>query len=202
MLTVEDLRNPTRKSGFNHVNTAFDERPGRSNPHPYQAKKNHGGGHNPSYPKFIGPRRATAEEAAQDYCDYINGSGVTPAKQLRSAGHTAKRAPRAVDDEAYEGALGVIRDVEAQRAGRQGYVYCISDGEFVKIGYSTNPQARVSELQTGNARPLRLAYYFAGTLQDEADLHQKYIEDNVLQEWFRPSVELVLDFYHRKAATS
>jgi hypothetical protein len=189
VLTIEDIRNPIRISGFDHVGANGGSRP-------FQADV-YGGKNDKAGRRFKGPRRATAEQAAQDYCDYVNGAGVAPAKQLRSAGHNGKRAKMS-DDPEVQAALGVLRDARGQRAGRQGYVYCISDGEYVKIGYSTNPQARVAELQTGNARPLRLVYYFAGTEQDEADMHQKYIEQNVLQEWFRPNVELVLDFYHRQ----
>jgi hypothetical protein len=33
-----------------------------------------------------------------------------------------------------------------------------------------------------------------GTKVDEARIQQKYIDQNVLQEWFRPSKELLLEF--------
>jgi hypothetical protein len=116
---------------------------------------------------------------------------------LRSAGHTAKR-DRLPDDPEVQAALGVLRDARGQRQGNQGYVYCIGEAEgvspLVKIGYSTNPEARVGELQTGNGRQLFLLAYFAGTEADEKALHAKYIKDNTLQEWFTPSDGLLGEF--------
>jgi hypothetical protein len=188
VLTPGDIFNAARYSGFDHVLLC-------EGPKPYIARA-YGGKLDKAGRSWQGPRRATAEEAAQDYCDHINGGGATPAKQLRSAGHNGKRVALRRDEE-LEAALGLIRDRRAEQQGKQGYVYCITDGEFVKIGYSVNPQARVAELQTGNARPLRLVWYFAGTLQDEADMHQRHIENNVLAEWFRPSVNIALDFHSR-----
>lgn len=196
-LTIEDIRNPSRKTGFDHVQTHG----GGPNSSPSTRKWRgiaYGGKADKAGRAWYGPSRPTPEAAAQDYCDHINGgSGVTPVKQLRSAGHAGKRRALRRDEE-LDAALGLIRDRRGELEGRQGYVYYITDGEYAKIGYSTNPQARLAELQTGNARPLRLVWYFAGTPQDEADLHQKFIGYNVLQEWFRPSVELSLEFFNRK----
>lgn len=76
MLTPKDIENPARKSGYDHVAS------------PGGHGKGHGGGkpwhgivrlsHVPNK-YWHGPRRDTPEEAAQDYCDYINGLGVAPA---------------------------------------------------------------------------------------------------------------------------
>lgn len=196
MLTIEDLRNPARKSGFDYV---------RQHPNPRSERRfqAQGGGRKVrngrkvSGPAWEGAYFATAEEAAQDYCDYINGSGAITAKQLRSAGHDGKR-DSLPSDAMTQQALGMLRDARAQRQGRQGYVYCIAEAEgigpLVKLGYSTNPQARVAELQTGNGRKLFLLGYFAGTMADESAIHQEFIEDNKLQEWFRPSDELLSKF--------
>lgn len=199
MLTPDDIRNPARASGFDHVNN----------------KNRHGGYRGQSgrlgHPRYDGepvggwqgPRRDTAEEAAQDYCDYINGNPATPAKPaLKSAGHNGRRASLP-DDPEIEAALGVLRDAKGQAAGKQGFVYCIGEtrGSYVKIGYSTNPQARVAELQTGNPRQLWLMGVKPGTAEDEAALHQKYIKQNVLQEWFRPTKELLSEFDLQEEAT-
>jgi hypothetical protein len=81
-----------------------------------------------------------------------------------------------------------------------GYVYCINEEhpggamQYVKVGFSTNPAARVSELQTGNPRQLRLHALKVGTIVDEIKLHRKYNEHNERQEWFRPTKELLLEF--------
>lgn len=40
----------------------------------------------------------------------------------------------------------------------QEFVYFISDGEYVKIGKSTKPNTRLSNLQVGNPRKLSILY--------------------------------------------
>lgn len=35
-------------------------------------------------------------------------------------------------------------------------VYLMDSGEFTKIGYSTDPEARLSSAQSGNPQPMRL----------------------------------------------
>ena len=194
-LTPQDIQNPARISGYDHVgyNAEADKpRPKK----PYQGVA-YGGSRSKAGMAWIGPRRATAEEAAQDYCDYMNGNGVTPAPRVKSAGHKGKRDGLRRDAE-LEAALGLIRDRRGENEGKQGYVYCIGEAEgvapLVKIGYSTNPEARVAELQTGNGRHLFLLGYFAGTIEDEKALHAKYIKDNTLAEWFRPSDALLGEF--------
>lgn len=215
MLRVEDIRNPARKSGFDHVGNSGNNKLWQANVYGGKASK---AGH-----AWWGPTRALPEDAAQDYCDYINGNpsaARTPA--LKSAKHNGKRNPLRRDEEV-EYALGVLRDARAQRAGKQGYVYLIGQKDwrgdtivdgvrvdaFVKVGYSTNPEARVPELQTGNARELVLLAKKEGTLDTEAAIHKAFIDDNVLQEWFRLSSALLSEFgldrsgfntYYRKDA--
>lgn len=197
MLTPNDIRNPKRKSGFDHVTYAAS--PAYPAKKPYQADVNAGGSHNQR--AFKGPRRATALEAAWDYCNYVNGSPlVQPTARLKSAEHNGKRAKRSVPSD-IEAARGMIRDYEAQvRGDVQGYVYLIAEVppggglHYVKIGYSVNPEARVVELQTANPRTLKLLYAMPGTEADEKALHAKYIKQNVLQEWFIVSKEMLLEF--------
>lgn len=112
---------------------------------------------------------------------------------LKTAGHAYDIEKTARDPE-LEAALGVLRDYKAQRSGRQGYVYLISDGTAYKVGYSVNPNKRVAELQTGNPRKLSLLAFVPGTEADEKALHAKYIADNLLQEWFTASPELRAEF--------
>jgi len=198
MLTIEDLRNPNRKSGFDHVNgPKVDRRSGRTNPKPFQAA--HGAkAHYPGEKTNIwtGTRRATAEEAAQDYCDYVNSGQVGTPATLNTVGHS--RRPKEELDPEVEAALGVLRDAKAQRAGRPGFLYCIGEsalgGYGVKVGYSVNPEARVGELQTGNPRQLHLLAKVRGTREDERALHAKYIQYNLIGEWFIPTPELLNEF--------
>lgn len=199
MITPNDLRNPKRKSGFDHVRRANDQRLGRTNPKPFQA--NGGGrpinkhGVRKNTHAWKGPRRASADLAAQDYCDYINGLGVLAPAALNTPGHPIR--PREPVPSEVEAALGVLRDHKAQKRGRQGYVYLIGvkgDRFGVKVGYSVKPEARVGELQTGCPRELQLLAAFPGTESDERALHSKYIKYNLIGEWFTPTLELYEEF--------
>jgi hypothetical protein len=68
-LTIESLRNPNRKTGFARVNKHSDSRLSKR----YRAQI--GAGPN----KWRAKWRATAEEAAQDYIDHINGNETAAA---------------------------------------------------------------------------------------------------------------------------
>lgn len=203
MITPDDIRNGRKASGFDNVNKHPDEkRVKRFRAQVYAAaaeRKANPDAFNAAGHKYLGPWRQFALHAAQDYCDYANSGKVVRGPALRSAGHKGKRDP-IKDDPEVRHALGVLRDARGQREGKQGYVYLIvedlpGDGlRYGKVGYSTNPQARVAELQTGNPRKLKLLYAKAGSVEDEARLHAKYQRDNVLQEWFLISKELVLEF--------
>ena len=63
----------------------------------------------------------------------------------------------------------------------------------VKIGH-TKKDDRIAGLQTGNPRPLVLLAERPGTKDDERALHAKFIGDNVLHEWFRPTLSVLLEF--------
>lgn len=71
-----DYLNPYTASGYDHVSLKTDSRPGRTNPKPFLAAH---GKRKPGVttPIWEGPRRATALEAAQDYCDYISGLKIS-----------------------------------------------------------------------------------------------------------------------------
>lgn len=192
MITPKDIRNTKRKSGYDHV--ASKEGLPTPRPKPYQARSGHtGAGRKTNY--WFGACRATALEAAQDYCDYINGNNIQPTVTLKTAGHNYN-IERAELDPEVEAAYGVIRDYKAQKRGKQGFVYLIVEkgGRYGKIGYSVNPQKRIAEVQTGNPRPLRLFGTIPGTEDTERALHAKYIKDNALQEWFKLSDELKREF--------
>lgn len=185
MITLKDIENPARKSKYNYVSVSLDPRP-----NPFFARHNIGSNADQSRPSWRGPRRATALQAAQDYCDYMNGQSGTPIVPLKSAGHPTKaktikaRAKRAA----------------AKAKDPAGYVYLAAeegDDRFVKIGESkTEPQFRLNGLQTGNPRKLRMIGWIKcdDRLKLEAQLHQKYIHLNVLGEWFRKDPKILQEF--------
>ena len=71
------------------------------------------------------------------------------------------------------------------------YVYAISDGSYIKIGISKNPQQRIKQLNTGNVKKLVLLGYFKGGRELEKHIHYKFRTVRYNSEWMNPSDELV-----------
>ena len=71
-------------------------------------------------------------------------------------------------------------------------IYFIQDGPdgAIKIGYSSDPQRRLRELQTGAGRPLRILHTMYGTVEDERRLHRAYACLRQHGEWFTPGEDL------------
>lgn len=190
MLTIEDIRNPERKSGFNNVDKPNPDK------NYFRARTGHTGA-GPKTNCWRGPNRTTPEEAAQDLCNRVNW-GIVSVKnvKLNGAGHTGRRDPLERDEE-LEAAYGVIRDKRAQQEGKQGYVYLIGvEGDWtgVKIGYSVKPEARVGELQTGNPRKLILLASKEAAEAEEHRIHSRFIQNRLVGEWFRPCEGIMEEF--------
>jgi hypothetical protein len=64
-------------------------------------------------------------------------------------------------------------------------IYFIKAKEYVKIGYSVDPNARLLELQTGNPHKLKLLATMPGETQTEASLHKLFEKCRVNGEWFK-----------------
>ena len=63
--------------------------------------------------------------------------------------------------------------------------------EYVKIGYTEDsPNQRLSALQIGNPKQLRLAYLLPGNKTKELKLHAKFAPYSVRGEWFYLSHEI------------
>ena len=77
-------------------------------------------------------------------------------------------------------------------AGKNGFIYYIEsyDGP-IKIGFSVNPQFRLSTLQCASAYPLRVIYAQPGTLSDEKRLHRRFDDERLEGEWFNPTKRLL-----------
>lgn len=69
---------------------------------------------------------------------------------------------------------------------KQRYVYFIQDTRrgTVKIGTTTDVQARLRTLQTGNGAPLRLLGTFTGGYAEETAIHAQLSAHRVHGEWF------------------
>lgn len=66
--------------------------------------------------------------------------------------------------------------------------YFISDGTYVKIGYTTDLELRLCQLQVGNARLLTVIRTIQGNVENE--LHEYFSEYHVRGEWFELRGEL------------
>lgn len=191
MLTVDNIRTEKNKTGFRNVMRTHS---GHGTGKPYNARIG-GGGANRK--KWLGPRRDTPEEAAQDYCDYINGKtleGQLESVALKYVGHSQRTPHEPTDEEL--AARELLRRLRERKQDRQGCVYLVGiEGDApVKIGYSVDPEARLGEMQTGNPRPLKLLATLPGDLERERSLHARYIKHNLLGEWFYPTPELLSEF--------
>lgn len=76
-------------------------------------------------------------------------------------------------------------DAAKMLAGK-GCVYCIGPvAGPLKIGWSTDPEKRLSELQTGNAETLVIHAIFPGSQAIERGLHELFADQRLRGEWFR-----------------
>ncbi len=72
------------------------------------------------------------------------------------------------------------------------YVYFISDGKYIKIGKSAKPMKRLEQLQTSNARELKLLGIIPGSSVKENELHSMFNNLHVRGEWFKLDNSILL----------
>lgn len=67
-----------------------------------------------------------------------------------------------------------------------GAIYALRDDQsgHIKIGHSTDVLRRISQLQTGNSRRLRLVTIIAGQQSHERALHRVFSDRRIVGEWF------------------
>lgn len=71
------------------------------------------------------------------------------------------------------------------------FVYFITDGTAIKIGYSAFPKDRLRTLQSAHHAALWIIDYAPGTMGDEARLHEKFADIRLGGEWFQSAPELL-----------
>jgi len=67
------------------------------------------------------------------------------------------------------------------------YLYVISDGEYCKVGISSNPKSRLKTLQVGNPQTLyidRTYHLCADPTFIEVSVHDYLWMDHIRGEWF------------------
>jgi hypothetical protein len=83
--------------------------------------------------------------------------------------------------------LVAVRDAEKaspQRGNPDHIVYFALKGRYVKIGYTKNPKARISSLQTGTHGRVFFLYMTPGARELERELHNKFKHLRAKGEWF------------------
>lgn len=73
---------------------------------------------------------------------------------------------------------------KAKDADQDGYVYFMKAGNVVKIGFTTNPRARLHSLQTGCADPAIIVKIVEGTRRKERYFHKRFEIYRLKGEWF------------------
>jgi len=73
---------------------------------------------------------------------------------------------------------------------KPGYIYVVECGEHVKIGYSTDPRGRISNLRVSTPLDLIVLSTVEGTIEDERSLHQRFHKYRAKGEWFKREGEL------------
>lgn len=81
----------------------------------------------------------------------------------------------------------------------KGYVYILSNGEHIKIGFVYKKESqtaenlinkRIKQLQTGSSNIIKLLYYEEGSMDLEWAYHKKYESERVSGEWFKSNLIL------------
>jgi hypothetical protein len=192
-LSIEDIRNPARQSGFEHVN-----RIGGANQSDKQWRASWRTSATVNTDR--GTSRRIPEEAAQDYCDHVNGGQIAYAVLKRVAKTDRPEKPRREISEREKRLRRELRmELSSNPASRLHdplcYLIAESGGAFVKIGYADySVYSRLDSLQTGNPRELHLIATLPGGQETENKLHAKFIASNVVNEWFTPTREMLKEF--------
>ena len=92
--------------------------------------------------------------------------------------------------------LDALNSFEVPDDMRDMYVYAIRESESgrIKLGISSDPVKRLSELQTGNSQKLELVAYRKAVNQfsDERELHRLASDIHIRGEWFGEQAASIL----------
>jgi hypothetical protein len=74
---------------------------------------------------------------------------------------------------------------------RRGLIYFLTDGEQIKIGFSTYPDARLKDIEGDRQCSLVMLGFFKGCHDEEGSLHRHFKHLHVRGDWFRSSQEII-----------
>lgn len=83
--------------------------------------------------------------------------------------------------------------------GRSGWVYFMTDGTEIKVGWSGNPEQRRGNVQQERGRPVSIVTTFPGTEADEGVIKATLAHICTGGEWFRDGRETrdLMDLLHK-----
>lgn len=198
MLTIDQLRTDHNISGFRYVVRA-------GNKAGFQGSRNGGGRRD----GWRGPLRATAEQAARDYCDYANGVNTLPPAALKTIKHKRpKRRQRPVQPGHIAQKRREVREWDREALAALpvcNHIYLmgvVGDRSGVKIGEAWDAGNRAAEGQTWHHRPLVVLGVVKTDIPRGADkiVHALFKKHHLNNEWFRPAQE-VLSYFGVSNAT-
>lgn len=79
-----------------------------------------------------------------------------------------------------------------------GVIYYVGAGDFIKIGFSRNIEARLIKMITDVPHEISLLHVEPGTFRTEKILHRAFSEFRVRGEWFKAAPELLAHIDTRK----
>lgn len=72
-------------------------------------------------------------------------------------------------------------------SSQEGFIYIITDGEFIKIGWAMSVELRRCDLQCGNVRKLSVLVSAYGSQEKKRAMHKVLRRYHVRGEWFEMS---------------
>lgn len=130
------------------------------------------------YPELFAIAMCNAEKIMQTYAERrlseikSNPSLVSSAPVVKPDGRKAKEP------------------VQFQSSGKMGFVYFITQGNRVKIGFTTNLEGRLSGLQTGSHETLTMQASLLSFYEAERMIHRRFKADRIRGEWFNLTDEI------------
>lgn len=108
-------------------------------------------------------------------------------REVELANDNKALSPRCGQD----GAIDAQREFSAAPAPpTMGYVYFVSDGEDIKIGFSERPVRRLTGLQSGHKKELKLLAVVSAGLVSEKQAQDRFDHLKIRGEWYRAAPEL------------
>jgi hypothetical protein len=90
--------------------------------------------------------------------------------------------------------IGTLDGISAETVpGMVYFIKCLCSVGYIKIGFTTDVQARFSQLQTPMPYQLKLIRLIAGDQAAEKALHERFDDFRYRGEWFRPG-QPILDY--------